>query len=246
MVKNILVKKKYDKRGAWKTYLGSGIILNRAFKKYGKENFSKEIIEECETKDKLNEQEKYWISFYDAVGSENFYNIAYGGDGGNTLAGYSEEQMKEHSRKQSKARKGIINQGKDNPMSKQVICLNNMKIFDTTVEAAKYANTKDYLIQQCCKNKSAKTAGNDPITNDRLQWEYYYPDREYKFEPFKRSWENIKTKVKCKELNLVFDSIVEGANYIGKRPHTLWCHLHGYSKSCGKTPDGEKMHWNYV
>ena len=43
--KKYIGQKKYDKEGKWKTYLGSGIILNRAIKKYGAENFSKEIIE---------------------------------------------------------------------------------------------------------------------------------------------------------------------------------------------------------
>lgn len=244
--KKYIGQKNYDKRGNWKKYLGSGVILAKAIQKYGKENFSKEVVEECESKEQLDEREKYWIAYYDAVNSDNFYNIASGGDGGNTLSGFTKEQMIIHSKKQSKAKKGIINQGKDNSMAKQVICLNNMKIFDTTVEAAKYANTKDYMIQQCCANKQVKTAGNDPITNERLQWEYYYKDKKYEFISFKKNWENIKTKVICEELNIVFDSIVDGANYIGKTPHTLWCHLHGYAKSCGKTNDGAKLHWKYV
>ena len=40
-------------------YLGSGKILKFALKKYGIENFKKEILEECLTLDELNELEKY-------------------------------------------------------------------------------------------------------------------------------------------------------------------------------------------
>ena len=240
-------QKTYDKRGNWKTYLGSGVYLKRAISKYGKDNFSRQILEECESKEILDDREMYWIQYFDAVNSKNYYNIASGGDGGNTLLGFTEEQLREHSRKQSLSKKGIINQGEYNPMAKKVICLNNMKIFNTTVDAANYANTSDSMIQQCCSEKSMlKTAGNDPITNERLQWEYYVPNKIYDFVPYKKDMANITRKVFCKELNITFDSLKAGADYIGKTSHTLWCHLNGYAKSCGKSNNGEKLHWEYV
>lgn len=111
-------QKKYDKRGNWKEYLGSGIILTRAINKYGKENFSKEIIEECETKNELNEKEKYWISFYDAVDSDEFYNIAQGGDGGNTIAGYTDTQLMNYKIRKSIIHKQSVLKGEDSPCSK--------------------------------------------------------------------------------------------------------------------------------
>ena len=51
--------------------------LYRAFRKYGIENFSFEIIETC-SRDKLNEREKYWIQYYDSC--YNGYNQSLGGD----------------------------------------------------------------------------------------------------------------------------------------------------------------------
>lgn len=51
--------------------------LYRAFRKYGIENFSFEIIETC-PRDKLNEREKYWIQYYDSC--YNGYNQTLGGD----------------------------------------------------------------------------------------------------------------------------------------------------------------------
>ena len=50
--------------------------LYKAFRKYGIENFSFEILEECK-KEELNEREIYWISFYDTV--KNGYNVSRGG-----------------------------------------------------------------------------------------------------------------------------------------------------------------------
>jgi predicted DNA-binding protein YlxM (UPF0122 family) len=65
-------------------YLGSGKNFIKAVKKYGKENFVKEIIEKCYNEKHLNERERYWISYYNASNSKQFYNITEGGEGGDT------------------------------------------------------------------------------------------------------------------------------------------------------------------
>ena len=62
-------------------YKGSGTLLCQAIKKYGWDNFSCKIIEECDSKEQLENREKYWIDFHDAVRDKNFYNIATGGTG---------------------------------------------------------------------------------------------------------------------------------------------------------------------
>ena len=85
-------QKKYDKNGKWKKYLGIGMALKKAIAKYGLESFSKEIIEECDSKEMLDERERYWINYYNATKSDHFYNIAKGGDGGNVVAGYTEKE----------------------------------------------------------------------------------------------------------------------------------------------------------
>jgi hypothetical protein len=48
-------KSKYDDPD----YIGSGSILKKAIKKYGKENFVKEVIEHCEDETQLNIREIY-------------------------------------------------------------------------------------------------------------------------------------------------------------------------------------------
>lgn len=82
-------------------YLGSGILLNRAIKKYSRASFTLEIIETCDTIDKLNEREKYWISFYLKQGAS--YNLAEGGTGGNTTRYYSNDQKDVFKKNLSKA-----------------------------------------------------------------------------------------------------------------------------------------------
>lgn len=56
--------------------------LYQAFKKYGIENFSFEILEEC-TQDELNDKEKFYIEKYQSLIHQNGYNIRSGGEGNN-------------------------------------------------------------------------------------------------------------------------------------------------------------------
>lgn len=65
-------------------YFGSGLNLKKAILKYGIENFQKEILETCLTRDELNEREKYWIN--ELSGTTIGYNIAEGGSGGDTYS----------------------------------------------------------------------------------------------------------------------------------------------------------------
>lgn len=70
----------------WKTYLGSGVFLKKAIKKYGKENFSREIICDAFSREGLSELELYFIKEHDAVKRTDFYNMA---DGGYSTRGFS-------------------------------------------------------------------------------------------------------------------------------------------------------------
>ena len=62
-------------------YKGSGKILKQAFIKYGIDNFKCEILKECNSKKELDESERYFIEYYDAVNSDEFYNLVPGGNG---------------------------------------------------------------------------------------------------------------------------------------------------------------------
>ena len=42
-------------------YFGSGSLIKKAIKKYGKNNFTKEILCKCDSRDELNEMEIYFI-----------------------------------------------------------------------------------------------------------------------------------------------------------------------------------------
>ena len=76
---------KYDK-----SYYGSGKILKLAIDKYGIENFSNTVLCYCESKKELDKLERQLIKQYNSTNSDIGYNIAKGGDGGDTFSNMSE------------------------------------------------------------------------------------------------------------------------------------------------------------
>lgn len=79
-------------------YMGSGNLIKRAIKKYGIENFNKEILHVFDNEEEMNLKEKELV-----VIGENSYNLCKGGKGG---FGYINQNrdFKKHNLKISKIR----------------------------------------------------------------------------------------------------------------------------------------------
>ena len=77
-------REQYSPEGSM-TYFGSGTLISKDIKKYGKNNFVKCILQrDILTRELVNELEKHFIRIYAAVKSDNFYNKS---SGGNSLNG---------------------------------------------------------------------------------------------------------------------------------------------------------------
>lgn len=100
-----------QKKGDYnESYFGSGVALNKSIIKYGIENFENHVIEWCDTKDILNERERFWIKKYNSFLSlGNGYNISEGGDFGDITCGMTDDQIKSWKEKMSKSRVGNKN-----------------------------------------------------------------------------------------------------------------------------------------
>lgn len=83
---NIINGKIYigQEKGNDPKYLGSGKILTMAIKKYGFENFKKEILQECENQEELNKAEIFWINNSNCFPPHG-YNISKGNFGGDNV-----------------------------------------------------------------------------------------------------------------------------------------------------------------
>ena len=62
-------------------YMGSGLRIRRAIKKYGLENFEKTILFECKSEEEMNAKEAEIVN-EDFIARDDVYNIKLGGDGG--------------------------------------------------------------------------------------------------------------------------------------------------------------------
>jgi hypothetical protein len=62
-------------------YKGSGVLLREAFNKYGKDNFTTEILKFFDTREELSEYERIFIDDK-LIGDDMCYNIGVGGIGG--------------------------------------------------------------------------------------------------------------------------------------------------------------------
>lgn len=104
---------------------GSKTYLHNSIRKHGSQAFTCNIIQECNTKDELNNLERYYITTYRTRVNEGGFNMTGGGDGGLGLL-HSEEAKKkignaakgrvfseEHRKKISEALK-VAMKGKQN------------------------------------------------------------------------------------------------------------------------------------
>jgi group I intron endonuclease len=60
-------------------YFGSGTLIKNAIKKYGVNNFKKEVLEVCDSYDKMNEREIHWINELKSNDLTIGYNLRKGG-----------------------------------------------------------------------------------------------------------------------------------------------------------------------
>ena len=97
-------------------YIGSGIIVKGAVKKYGKENFHREILKLLPTKEEAFDAQEEYIKIYETHVSQGGYNVSWkGGSGVNQWIKHSEETKKKiGDSKRGKKRKPFTDEWKNN------------------------------------------------------------------------------------------------------------------------------------
>lgn len=154
-------------------YYGSGKLIKSAIKKYGKENFSKEIMFIFETEVEMNNKEKELIT-EEFVSMKNTYNVGIGGEGGPHFKGkkHSSETKKLISSKSGKKfselekqnmsikRKGKLGIPHTDEAKKKISnARSGRKHSPETIEKIKVARQKQKFSDET-KNKMSESAKN--------------------------------------------------------------------------------------
>lgn len=135
--------------------------LHNAILKYGKENFSIEVIDTAVNESELNSKEKYWISELNTL-SPNGYNLKTGGD--------RSELVEDSIDKIRTTVKSLWDEGAYTAPWKRMVCQYSLdgtliETWDSIREAAKHLGITDKHISSVCKG--------DRRTSGGFMWRYY-------------------------------------------------------------------------
>ena len=218
-------------------YFGSGTIILKAIKKYGKENFTKEILCFCETREEADKKEREYIQLYNAIENKNFYNNAEGGTGGDGWRA-CHRWMQEHPDEAEKIYQENIKRlqqwRKDNPEEYKEKCIKPLLEGNY-----KWRQEHPDLVQQ----------NMIQVNQAKEKWQKEHPkEHQAQVDKWRQAGSIANSKaVRCITTGMVFNSISEAGRYYGIPQGNISRCLLGNRKSAGKDPEtGEKLLWEYV
>lgn len=145
---------KHQTKNPYDGYYGSGKAIKEAIKKYGKENFSKEVLFVFDTETEMNAKEKELIT-EDFVNRKDTYNLGVGGEGGPHFLG------KNHSKESIE--KMLSNRGKivvSDETRKKLSIVGKRKTMSPEARAKISAYAKTRKMSEETKKKISETLKN--------------------------------------------------------------------------------------
>lgn len=200
-------------------YLGSGKILQKAIKKYGKENFTKEILHIFDNFDDMTNKEREIINS-DIFESDEYYNLKEGGEGGRL----SEEIINK-----------IATKNKGRQVSKEAIEKSLQSRIDngTWYKSGKdhhfYGKTHSDDTKNLITNKLKENYKNGyKVWNDGLKLSEIYTEEERKAKYGQNKNKHIhskETKLKFSKMNSGSNNPSFGSKWYGHPTELLKCYV---------------------
>ncbi len=218
-------------------YFGSGFYLRRAIKKYGKENFKKEILFIFDNEDQMNKKERELVN-EKLINDPLCYNMMLGGEGGDTWSRLGRKHSEETKKKISqKVQQYLQNAGEEGHLRRS----NAAKIFNAKIKSdpirfaqiqKKRSETmRKKKIKRSCKSFQSETSRKK--ISESLKAHY---DKIGRKTP-------IKNPMPYKSINAQGKKVKV---YLNDEEHTVYeCDLQWYLNNGwikGRNPNNKKPH----
>ena len=208
--------------------------IQRAFRKYGLDNFEVKILKEnLNTQCLLNFYECYYIKKFDLLCKNGKgYNLSDGGSNGNNFAGKTDEEMEEIRQKQSEAHKGK----KHSEKSKQKI--SNAKKGENNPFYGKHHTEES-------RKKMRENHANNKGENNPNYGKHPSEETKQKLSKARKGKNNPKAKrVYQYDLN---GNLIRVWDYIKQASEELGINKESISKCCrGKRKTAGGFIWRYA
>lgn len=190
-----------------------------ALRKYGKENFKWEILEENILKEQLNEREIFWINYYNTFNKG--YNLTKGGDSTDNITKWRKENPE------------LAKQSAKNGYQKMREILNNNPELEQKRKENATKGMKKYVEEhkEEWKQKSYNTYLKYKEQQDKQMKEFHIQQSK---------------KVLCIETGIIYPSASEASRQTKISQGNISSCCRGERLSAGKGKNKEKLHWKYI
>lgn len=219
------------------SYLGSGSLIAQAIKKYGKNNFSKEILQICNDQKDADLWEKYYIQKFQAVEKDCFYNLQEGGsngDGWRTCHNWMKEHPEEAQQIYQQNIQNLHQWRNNHPEE-----FYQKAILPLIEGNKKWRQEHPEEVQKIIKK----------LQEGKVRWQQGHPEEH---QQQVNNWRKLGTqanskKTICLTTGEVFNSQSEAARFYNIPQANISKCIKGERKSAGKHPvTQEKLLWAYV
>ena len=215
-------------------------LLKKAFKKYGIDKFTIDVLEQCET-DKLDEREQYWMDYYEVIDKNKGYNIC-------PVAGSTRGLKKSQEEREKMSKRASQRIGKSNPFygkhhsddAKEKIRQKKIGqvVSDETKRKISQRHTGEKFSEErkmgSTLSEEHKASISKTIREKIDKGEIDYSDRYRKVNQIDK---------KTNEVLNTFESISEVAKYLGRKDANHVSDVCKHKEHC-KTAYGYK--WEYA
>ena len=214
-------------------YLGSGLFFRQALKKYGRENFTREILGYASSKEELDQLEDDTIRKYDAVNSNEYYNISTGAYGhsqtsetrqqiSQTLTGYKRSEETKKKMSECKKRENL------SPETRRKLSerAKGRKHSEETIQKLREFGKTRVTSEETRKKISEALKGRVVSEETRARMSMARKGR-----PNNQKHQENAVKIRCIETGEIFESIHDADRKTGIDYRNLSAHIKGRVKS---------------